>query len=530
LLLAFAGKAYLGTVQMGGQMNSLSAVPDSSATAASTSITVAGVVLNASSGLPVARALVRLNDRAMLTDHEGKFEFAQFTSAGSATLQVNKPGYYAGSEAETALNTVLRADQMATPLTVRLYPEGLLTGTLTSSDGTPLPQVMVTAQRGVYSETGHQWMPVGNNMTNSRGEFRLAVPPGDYRIETGFSPRMRTASKVIMPLTVPPISSSSTSDNVHLRPGTEQRFELHPVVAPTYPVSLRVEPSMERGFPMLTAKLSDGTTMQLNVGRNGPEGETRVDLPTGSFTLVAVRNTGDALEYAETSVTVANHPVTGVVLRLMTVSPISVEVVQDADATSDKALPVPQQLGLMIVPTLDQAARRGMASLGLIASREHGSYFNAAPGSYRLIARNSGQWFVKSATYGSTDLLQQDLTIAPGGGSSPIVVTVSNQTGSLHGTTTLHGSPGVAWLYLIPVGPSAATVYMARSGNDGTFNFPYLPPGSYQAISFEGRHSADYHDPNALAAYSTYFRSVTVRVGDKASVDVDTVPSTEMVP
>lgn len=32
-----------------------------------------GRVVNAASGLPVPRALIRFNERAILTDHEGKF-------------------------------------------------------------------------------------------------------------------------------------------------------------------------------------------------------------------------------------------------------------------------------------------------------------------------------------------------------------------------------------------------------------------------------------------------------------------------
>jgi hypothetical protein len=126
--------------------------------------------------------------------------------------------------------------------------------------------------------------------------------------------------------------------------------------------------------------------------------------------------------------------------------------------------------------------------------------------------------------------LQQDLVIALGSGSSPIVVTVSNQTGGLHGTATLNGSPASLWVYLIPTGASATAVYTARSGADGSFDLPYMPPGSYQTIAFESRHSANFRDPKAVAAYSTYMHSVTVTAGNKTSVDILAVPSTELVP
>jgi hypothetical protein len=82
----------------------------------------------------------------------------------------------------------------------------------------------------------------------------------------------------------------------------------------------------------------------------------------------------------------------------------------------------------------------------------------------------------------------------------------------------------------MPTGPSAPGVYTARSAADECFDLPYLPPGSYQTIAFESRHSANFRDPKALGAYSTYMRSVTITTGNKASVDIMAVPSTELVP
>jgi hypothetical protein len=94
----------------------------------------------------------------------------------------------------------------------------------------------------------------------------------------------------------------------------------------------------------------------------------------------------------------------------------------------------------------------------------------------------------------------------------------------------LNGTPSPVWIYLIPSGPSVTPVFALRSGLDGSFNFSYLPPGSYQAIAFEVRHSTNYRDPKALADYGTYLHSVTISVGDKAGLDLNAVPSTELLP
>jgi hypothetical protein len=57
-----------------------------------------------------------------------------------------------------------------------------------------------------------------------------------------------------------------------------------------------------------------------------------------------------------------------------------------------------------------------------------------------------------------------------------------------------------------------------------------LPPGSYDAIAFERRHSANYRDPDVLAAFATHVRSITVNAGDKATLDLDAVPDEDVLP
>src|SRR3954454_16064234 len=83
LLIAIQASTQM-SVPMRGTPNGLA---PASATS-SASLTVTGTVLNAASGLPIPRALVQLSGRSLLTDHEGKFEFDQFTPTGNAVLQV----------------------------------------------------------------------------------------------------------------------------------------------------------------------------------------------------------------------------------------------------------------------------------------------------------------------------------------------------------------------------------------------------------------------------------------------------------
>lgn len=511
----------------------------SSTSTDTSSITVSGVVLNAITGKPISRALVRISDRALLTDHEGRFEFPQYASSSAATLQVNKPGYYLGTDTRVGAVT-LQPSQLASPITVRLYPEALITGTITAPDSSPLSQIYINAFRSTYNEIGHQWEPVAHSITNSRGEFRLAVPPGNYRISTNFSPRQRNSSNIIFPLVLPAPGSSGDVSLIHMSPGSEQHFDLHPATSPTHQVSLRIDPAPERGFPMLTARTSDGTLLPVSTIRPGSFAgdDTRISLPSGTITLSASINNGEVVQYGEVTVTVPDHDLEGVVLHLSPVAPIPIQVVYDssstppANASASTAYSSPPSINRfgLVMQNTDDDLRPGTRSFAAISMNNQQPSLRLMPGSYRLNARAAGEWYIRSATWGTTDLLQQEMSIVAGAGSSPIIITVSNQTGSLQGTVRLNGVPGSYWIAAVPTGASATPSFTASSNASGSFSFPYLPPGNYQVIAFERRYMTNFRDPQSLAPFNTYVKSATVTVGNKSSLDLDAVPSTELNP
>jgi hypothetical protein len=497
--------------------------------------TVLGQVINASTGAPVPRALVRLNNRAVLTDHDGKFRFDQNT-ASSANILVTKPGFWATTEMQEGGNVFLQGAQMGVPLELRLYPEALLTGTVLGPDGTPLPRISVSAARSFYDDNGHRWVTVGQEQTDSHGNFRLAEPPGEYRLETRYTPLDRTTGEAVLPVSVPAESSSGGSQVIKAHAGEELHFELRPAVSPTHTVTTTESGGGGgRDFMRISARSSSGIMLQVNPQMNGGGGETKIQLPQGTYTLTARRNNPESPEQAETTVTVPDHDISGVVLQFAPIPSIPVELIVDSSVTSDNTSankdqpPSLPQLGLMLQS--DQPdPERGDSTLRPTTRRDQSFVFAAAPGSYRLQSRNTGAWYIKSASYGDADLLQQELVVVPGAAGTPIRVVVSNQTGSLQGTVNLNGSPSACWVYLIPSGVNAQSVITLRSNNSGGYTAPHLPPGSYQAIAFERRHSANYRDPASLAAFSSHVHSITVNTGDKPTLNLDAVPIAEVAP
>jgi hypothetical protein len=534
LPLLISGMAMIVPRMLGAQMGASYPVANSAGGASTSSTvipsTVLGQVINATTGAPVPRALVRLNNRAVLTDHEGKFRFDQNT-ASSANILVTKPGFSATTEMQEGGNLYLQGAQLGVPLELRLYPEALLTGTVLGPDGAPLPRILVSAMRSFYDETGHRWVTVGQDQTDSHGNFRLPEPAGEYRLETRYTPMDRTTGEAVLPVSVPAEGSSSTSQVIKAHAGEELHFELRPAVSPTHTVTTSVgQSSSGREFMRISARSSSGSSLQLNAQMAGEPGEVKIQLPQGSYTLTARRGNPESPEQAETTVTVPDHDLSGVVLQFAPVPSIPVELIVDGSSDNKDQPPTVPQLGLALQS--DQPdPERGDSGLRPTVHRDQSFVFTAPPGSYRLQSRSMGVWYIKSASYGDADLLQHELVVVPGAAGTAIRLVVSNQTGSLQGTVSLSGSAGACWVYLIPTGANTAQPVIAlRSNSSGSYTTAHLPPGSYQAIAFERRHSANYRDPASLAPYSTYVHSVTVNAGDKPTLNLDAVPVAEVVP
>jgi hypothetical protein len=288
-----------------------------------------------------------------------------------------------------------------------------------------------------------------------------------------------------------------------------------------------------RGFPRIVAHSSDGSTLSLPVhfSNRDEDGSVRMELPSGTYTLTASVRAPDGIVEGETTVIVADHDVSGVVFHLEPVPVLPVELQVDGAATSDNPQPSLMQFGLMLNKS-EVDPDSFSFTLPLTAQRGGTTSFTVSPGSYRLRARNDqGAWYIKSASYGISDLLQQELVVAPGaGGGAPIRITVSNQTASLQGACMLGGVQAACWVYLIPTTPSATTVFTVRSNEQGIYHYAHLPPGSYQAIAFEQMHSVDYGDAAVLTPFTTHVRAVTLNPGEKPTLDLDAVSDAEMAP
>lgn len=497
---------------------------------------ISGHILNAATGQPIPRVLVRCGSQAMLTDYQGQFHCT--AGSGTATLVASKPGYYMSEDPAESSSVTLKATPSGEPIDILMYPEAILAGTVTSPAGELLAGVLVESRRSVFDEKGHHWGQPEVSRTDSHGTFRLAVRSGNYCVQSSYLPPNGDRKEAIMPVLFPPQSASEGAQSLHLQSGETLRIELQPDVLPVGMVTVRLEPQSFEGNTRLTAVTSRGASFNLRSTPGDTPGTMKLTVPRGTYTVTArrqMRGGGDfersegqsanGFEQAEASLTFGEQHQDELILRYASVNTIPVELVVEPSTGTDRTSPPTLfQLGLTLEAVSSEIFSSSQNSERLATRGDKTAVFNPPPGNYRLRAQSGGSWLIRSATSGTSDLLRQELVVAAGAGTLPIRIVISNLSASLSGTVRRSGQPYQGWVYLVATMPCASPVLIFRTNEDGIYNRASLLPGSYRAIAFEHRHNIDFENAEAIGDISNQMHSVTLNAADKGTLDLEVSP------
>src|SRR5207237_2109676 len=162
-----------------------------------------GQVVNATTGQPLGKAaltLRRVDGRpgppgvggaarsySATSDTSGRFNIPGI-EPGKYRLSATRTGFVAleyGARDYAQGGTTLALDprQRMGDVTVRMTPNGVITGHVVDEDREPVAFLQVQAMRYRYSQGRKQLVPFGSANTNDIGEYRIfGLPPGRYYI------------------------------------------------------------------------------------------------------------------------------------------------------------------------------------------------------------------------------------------------------------------------------------------------------------------------------------------------------------
>jgi len=537
--------------------------PGFSQSTESSTYTLRGTVVNSVTGEPIRGALVQIyanTQRSVLTGADGRFQFEKI-AAGSYFAAARKPGFFSEQELapQRPPQQYVRVGQDAPAAVLKLIPEGIIHGRISGEsgegiEGIPVRLLFRSVQNGELS-----WQETRGAQTNEEGEFRLAeLRPGAYYLFMGpgqtpvvLPPRpSEPGAKGYAAIFYPGVADLSSAAPIQITPG--KRVEIM-YSLPLYPL-FRVSGSVSgapAGVPVNLQFINAvGQGISSNVRLDQRTGEFQTGwLPAGSYTLKASAQEGQAAPAfnsrnapqtysASRSVDLSSN-LSGVHLSLVPgiTIPVSVSVETTRPQTgSDGEGPTfisrvgrggqsnpPASVFLSMKEGL---LSRMQYSAGYVGDPENKTLAiaNVPPGIYAVQIYPNGLYYVQSARSGMSDLLRQEIAIAPGASVQPIEIVMRDDFANLHGKVSFDEQSAQAMVIALPDQSRRRQLQgigMSNPTNPG-FGFS-LAPGSYKVIAFDRIDGLEYLNPEVVQKYLSKARDITLAPGESASVDLELV-------
>ena len=516
---------------------------DQSATPATGTAKIRGLVVAADDGRPLRRVLVRVTapelreERSASTDLVGRYEIADLP-AGRYTVTAIRAGFVTISHGQTRPNELGRPIDVAEGQTVERInfslPRGAaITGRIVDEYGEPVAGASVQAMQMRYVDGRQQPTIVGTTMgpaamfqTPDTGEFRVwGLAPGEYVLQasppgTGApfdSPERAGYSATYYPNTI----VASEAQIVRVEVGqTASGIEI--MLAPTRTARIigttldsRGQP-LKSGFVMAMPQSNEPTfVMRPASGQIKPDGTFTISgVAPGSYMVRAMvpGPDGSSPETLAATVTVAGDDVSGVVLMSLKPATLAGRILFDPPTSSLE----PSMFHVFVTPK----TRGMMMSLPGGPPVVHEDFtFEAksAPGEsiVRVFAMTPGaQWVVKSVTFDGRDITDDGLTLTSDGAVKGVDIVMTNRLQTISGSVTNERGEVVnnVTVFLFSQDPdrwfarpwSTPSTVIGRPDQNGRYSIrTRLQPGNYYAVAVE------YLDENRRSGDRSYLEELS---------------------
>jgi hypothetical protein len=143
------------------------------------------------------------------------------------------------------------------------------------------------------------------------------------------------------------------------------------------------------------------------------------------------------------------------------------------------------------------------------------------PGRYSIEMPMMRGVYIESMQSGMTDLMREDLVVAPGAAVAPIEVHVRDDAAILDGKVKLDSDVTAAAVIAIPEGmPKQAKTIVVVAGQ---YHFPPLAPGTYQVLAVDRVDDFAYAEPNEMGKFEAHAKEVTLRPNEHTALDLEMV-------
>jgi hypothetical protein len=538
--------------------------------------TLSGIVTKDPDSEPVKKALIELiaesqsdgGNYTALTGADGGFHIENI-APGRYRMFVERTGYQEIDKHHRRTDgrvLTLSAGQELKDLVIRLQASAVVEGRVTDEDGDPMPEAQVAVLRQSFLSGRSHWEQVGAERTNDLGEYRIpslaagnyfvsVTPPPDFRtlIETSGNPAS-TVSGNIASEKPAPVSYQTT-----YYPGTRDRGQAAPIqlhAGDDFPVNFSLMPAPSLTIRGSVVNLPPGSTAAImlqskdfNLMLNGAEmhkdGTFEIrDVAPGAYTIVATADNSPVPMMARQALQLTSGNVEG--LRLAPQAGGSVRGRLRME-TSGNSRPDPSQIFLALRSSDADDDALGTLTGGVLPTVTHVSadgsfeWKNIPAGHYSVqISEASAMpdWFVKSVAASGRDAAESGFTMS--GGITSLDLVVSSNGAAAEGVVTNQqegpekDSP-VADAVVVAVPEPRFRSHPDRyrkslTDQHGHFTLRGLPPGDYTLFAWESIDGDAYYDPQFLRNYEGQGKTLHVKQGDHANIQLKSIPAPEDEP
>jgi carboxypeptidase family protein len=516
-----------------------------------------GTVVNSVTNEPVHNALVQLffgGQRFVLTGPDGTFQFDGLPTAGQVNVMVHKPGYFSPQDVRTSIHSFSQNARAVTvgpdqpPIVLKLIPEGIISGRISGEGGEPIESLPVHLLSDGIEDGKKVRQELRTVNTNEDGEFRaFDLAPGRYFLFVGPSEAEsfpangpQQGAQGYPTIFYSGSSELASASPIEITPGKRADINLTLSLQAFYRISGTVG-----GFPS-----AEGINLQFLNPAGQPigmisdfdpnKGTFRTQpMPPGPYTITAQAQDPKTQRtfFATRSVNV-NSDLSGVHLTLLPGATIPVNV--RMELTHNDYVEQPggftqiSRRGMTItVPANQVPARVALVPKDpLLSQMQYGSestanarndslaIANVPPGTYTAEIYPNGLYYIQSARSGSTDLLREDLTIAPGGSVQPIQVVLRDDFASLDGKVSSDAQADSAVVIVVPEDAPRQSRQVVVNTSRDSFHLSQLAPGVYKVLAVDRLDNFEYRNPDVLRKYLSKARDIALLPDQTASVDL----------
>jgi Carboxypeptidase regulatory-like domain len=498
---------------------------------------VAGTVVNAKAGTPLAFCHVILTDvrnrqnvQSVMTSDDGRFAF--HVPGGKYALEGERPGFITAlyNQHEQFSSAIVAGADLATEdLVLRLAPNAALTGKVLDEVGEPVRNAQIVVYREEHFEGVSRIVPCRGSSTDDQGHYEATpLDEGTYFVSAKASPwyaihptssggasrfsQVDSSLDVAYPITYyGDVTDADGANPIPVRGGDHLEADIH--LSPVPALHLMVHLSENVGphaaiFPRLQKPAFDGPDQveSASIESVGPGVYELTGVAAGHYTVRMPDSSGQLQEPTAIDLNGSGE------LNLSSSKHTSKIKVA---ARIEGATSLPSQLRIIL------SNSQGKTSQAEVDTKGVADFSDVIAGNYDVIAESPTQTYSVVRIASESESISGHSVNVPPNATLTIALSLVGGSVTVEGIANRSGKVASgAMIVLVPKNPQADRDHFRReeSSLDGSFELKNVIPGSYTIIAIEDGWDLDWGVPGALARYLQHGQPIEVGSGSRTAM------------